>query len=61
MFTCIALNKEISCENICSQVQNLVQKYAQTNSDFSNVILNIEIKSVVDSSYDSIPKLESNM
>jgi hypothetical protein len=54
----ISLNKEISCELICTHVQNLVTKFQQSNPDFSNSILVMEIKNVVDADQGGILNIE---
>lgn len=54
----ISLNKEISCELICAHAQNLVTKFQQSNPDFSNSILVMEIKNVVDADQGGILNIE---
>lgn len=54
----ITLNKEISCESICAHVQNLVNKFQKSNPDFSNSILVMEIKNIIDASDSPILNIE---
>jgi hypothetical protein len=58
MISGISLNKEISCELICAHVQNLVTKFQQSNPDFSNSILVMEIKNVTDADTRGIITIE---
>lgn len=58
MIVGITLNKEISCESICAHVQNLVNNFRQSNPDFSNSILIMEIKNIIDATDSSIPTIE---
>lgn len=52
----ITLNKEIKCEYICSQIQQLINK-VQTTQDINQSILVIDIIQVTDSGDNHIPKL----
>jgi len=54
----ITLNKEINCESICAHVQNLVNNFQKSNPNFSNSILVMEIKNIIDSDDSLIPKIE---
>lgn len=58
MITGITLNKEISCENICAIVQNLVSTFHKSNPDFSNAILVMEIKNMTDAQDNQILSIE---
>jgi hypothetical protein len=55
MIRAIVLNKEIKCENICAEIQKLVNRYNQENTPSPNAILVMEIKTIVDSREDTGP------
>ena len=44
----IRLDKNIGCEYICKNVQELISKYAQENQLNQDSILIIELKNIVD-------------
>jgi len=48
MRTSIKLDKNIGCEYICKNVQELISKYAQSNQLNKDSILIIELKNIVD-------------
>jgi hypothetical protein len=48
MRTSIKLDKNIGCEYICKNVQELISKYAQSNKLDKDSILIIELKNIVD-------------
>lgn len=48
MRTSIKLDKNIGCEYICKNVQELISKYSQSNQLNSDSILIIELKNIVD-------------
>jgi len=54
----ITLNKQIECEKICNQIQNLLNKYQQNGSDISKSVLIINIVQTTDGGDNHIPKLE---
>jgi hypothetical protein len=45
----IKLNKELSCEYICKNIQELMNDYTSQNIDLSNYILVCELKEITDS------------
>lgn len=49
MISSIVLNKEINCEYLCQQIQNLVNKYVADNGSTNNTVLVMQIKGIVDS------------
>ncbi|NDB59015.1 hypothetical protein EB001_11240 [bacterium] len=53
----IRLDKQISCDLICSQVQNLVTKFQKSFPDVSDSFISLEIKKV-NHSVDNILLLE---
>jgi hypothetical protein len=54
----INLNQPISCEKLCHQIQNLITKNQQTNTENKELILVIDIKSISYTTYPDLPKLE---
>ena len=52
----ITLNKEIKCEYICAQIQELINK-VQTTQDISKSVLIIDIVETIDGGDNHIPKL----
>ena len=55
----IALNKNIQCEQICSEIQKLVTKLS-SSQDISQSVLVIDIIQTTDGGDNHIPKLEYN-
>lgn len=55
----LRLDKQISCEQICLYVQNLVAKYQKNQNDISNCFLVLEIKNISSVYDDAVPKLEA--
>lgn len=45
----IKLDKQLSCDYICSHVQNLINSYLAENIDLSNYLLVCELKQITDS------------
>lgn len=54
----ITLDKTISCENICKNIQNLVNSFQKNNPDLSNSIMTISIKNISETQIPDVPKLE---
>lgn len=61
MHLAYCLNKDISCEKICGELQRLFQKFKSQNIDMSNKVLTINISDIVSDDIDNIPKLEYKM
>lgn len=53
----ITLNKQISCEHICEQVQKIVTKF-QNSNDTADLVLVIDVKEITQTTDDLIPKIE---
>lgn len=53
----ITLNKQISCEHICEQVQKIVTKFQNSNGT-ANLVLVIDVKEITQTTDDLIPKIE---
>lgn len=53
----ITLNKQISCEYICEQVQKIVTK-SQSENGTANLVLVIDIKNITQTTDSLIPKIE---
>lgn len=53
----ITLNKQISCEYICEQVQKIVNKF-QNSNDTANLVLVIDVKEITQTTDDLIRKIE---
>lgn len=45
----IKLDKQIPCEFICKQTQDLINAYSKENSNINNSVLVIDIKVITDS------------
>lgn len=57
MLTCIKLQPNMPCEQICYHAQQALTKYQKENIDMTDTILIIDIKKITDG--DSlIPKIE---
>lgn len=48
-------NQQVSCEMICSKVQQLVNQIAQNGDDISQKVLYIQIRDII--TYEEQPKL----
>jgi len=48
-FTNIKLDKQLSCDYICSHIQKLINLYNAENIDLSNYVLVCELKQITDS------------
>ncbi len=57
MLVCFSLNNELSCDKICSQIQKMINSYQQNNQINENSLLVIEIKQIIDSKDNLMPKL----
>jgi hypothetical protein len=57
MSVCFSLNGELSCDKICSQIQKMINSYQQNNQINENSLLVIEIKQIIDSKDNLMPKL----
>ena len=55
MIRSIVLNKEIKCESICQEVQNLVNDYNKENGNAIDTVLVMQIKKIIDSQEHSGP------
>ena len=55
MISAVVLNKEIKCENICQEVQKLVNNYNRDHGNAEDTVLVMEIKKIVDSRDDTGP------
>ena len=55
MISAVVLNKEIKCENICQEVQKLVNDYNRDHGNAEDTVLVMEIKKIVDSRDDTEP------
>lgn len=56
MPVCIKLDKELSCEYICHQIQKLISDYLSSNTN-KDILLHIDIKQITDA-VEVVPKLE---
>ena len=57
MPVCFSLNNELSCDKICAQIQKMINSYQQNNQINENSLLVIEIKQIIDSKDNLMPKL----
>lgn len=58
MFLCYSLRDNISVEKLAKDLQNLINKFVQTNPDLSNSMVKITIATVSQETNDLVPKLE---
>ena len=58
MHLAYCLNKDISCEKLCSDLQQLFQKFKEKNIDMTNKVLTINLVDIVSTDNNLIPKLE---
>jgi|688.fasta_scaffold49143_2 hypothetical protein len=53
-----SLNKDISCEEVCKQMQRMFQKLRDQGVDISNKVMTINIVDVIQTTDVNVPKLE---
>jgi hypothetical protein len=53
-----SLNKDISCEEVCKQMQHMFQKLRDQGIDISNKVMTINIVDVIQTTDVNVPKLE---
>lgn len=55
MKTFLKLSPEISCNDLCKQIQDLISKFAKENKDLPEAILVMEVKPILEPK--DLPKL----
>lgn len=58
MLKAIALTRDISCEEICGIIGSLINEYRISQPDLSNSVMVIDIKNIVYSIDNEVPKIE---
>jgi len=53
----IKLDKQLSCEYICSHIQKLINLYNQQNTDLSNYLLVCELKEITTTNQTLVPRI----
>lgn len=53
MISSIVLNKEIRCEHLCQQIQNLINKYIASYGSTNDTVLVMQIRGITDSQQNS--------
>jgi|688.fasta_scaffold32232_9 hypothetical protein len=57
---CIKISNEINCNTICSIVDRAITKFKKENGDISDCVISIEIKKIIDTTKQEIPKIGYN-
>lgn len=53
----IKLDKQLSCEYICSHIQKLINFYSQQHNDLSNFLLVCELKEITTTNQTLLPRI----
>lgn len=53
----IRLNQELSCEYICKNIENLINRYKKQQIDLSNYLLVFELKASKDTGQMLLPRI----
>ncbi len=54
----IKLDKDLGCDHICKQLENMFIKYRQANIDLNNKVLVIQVNDIADCNINLQPKIE---
>jgi hypothetical protein len=55
--TSIKLDKQLSCDYICSHIQNLINSYTAENIDLSKYLLVCELKEITETNQTLLPRI----
>jgi hypothetical protein len=48
LFRAFTIQPQMSCENICNEMQNLMNRYQELNGNLENIIMTITLHKVTD-------------
>jgi len=58
MLISFSLNKQISCDQICNQIQKMIHKFQKETGQVDNLIMVVDIKIPTETTDSYLPKLE---